>query len=70
MGEVEKAKSMPEYKGKSFANPNIGLGETKDGDDISNSKLNLLLLINKGKPLRKRFRFMTVKVNRCRITWK
>lgn len=33
MGEVEKAKSLPEFKGKSFTNPNIGLGETKDGDE-------------------------------------
>lgn len=61
---------MPEYKGKSFANPNIGLGETKDGDEYFKFKTKSTFTNKQGKPLRKRFRFMTVKVNRCRITWK
>lgn len=34
LGELEKAKSMPEFKGKSFANPNMGLSETKAGDEV------------------------------------
>lgn len=33
-GELEKVSALPEFAGKSFANANIGAGETKDGDTV------------------------------------
>lgn len=53
MGEVEKAKSMPEYKGKSFANPNIGLGETKDGDEYFKFKTKSTFTNKQGETFKK-----------------